>query len=82
MADEIATAGKWYDTKEGKVVDSQPEEGIQLLAEGSPIPRDFEHTVAQYETATDSEPVEAKADTGGGPSKTVSTSSVKGAKSS
>jgi hypothetical protein len=34
MADEISKNGVWFDTKHQKVVDSQPEEGVQIVAPG------------------------------------------------
>lgn len=37
MADEISTNGVFIDTKTGQVVESQPEEGIQLVAPGGVI---------------------------------------------
>lgn len=88
MPDEIATEGKWLDTKTNTIVTSQPEEGVQLVAEGTPITPYVRDTVERYETAVaDAQggEVETAADTdkgtgrkaeqpdGGDPSKTVTT---------
>lgn len=60
MADEeVAKSGKWVDSKTGKVVDKQPEEGIQLVAEGTPITPDVKAAIEAAETAAEgSAPVE------------------------
>lgn len=40
--------GTWYDTKAGKVVTSQPEEGIQLVAPGVEATPDEQARVDSY----------------------------------
>lgn len=49
MADEISTTGKWVDTTTGQVVDSEPTEGRQLVAPGSPITPQAAHRIRQAE---------------------------------
>lgn len=34
---ETSKSGVWIDTKSDKIVESQPEEGIQLVAPGGPV---------------------------------------------
>lgn len=43
-----AHKGVWFDTKAGKVVESQPEEGVVLLAPGVEPTPDDERRVAAY----------------------------------
>lgn len=37
MADSVSKNGVWIDTKNGKVVESCPEEGVQLVPPGGTI---------------------------------------------
>lgn len=37
MADSVSKNGVWIDTKTNKVVESQPEEGVQLVPAGGTI---------------------------------------------
>lgn len=37
MADEVSKSGVFIDTKTGKVVEKQPEEGVQLVPPGGTI---------------------------------------------
>lgn len=47
--------GVWLDTKSGKVVESQPEEGVVLVAPGTESTPDAERLVAQYRSGGTSE---------------------------
>jgi hypothetical protein len=64
MADEeVSENGKFLDTKEGKIVDSQPEEGVQLIAPGVVVTPEHKSTVERYETGlADQGDVERAAD--------------------
>lgn len=87
MPDPIAEEGKYLDTKTNTIVTEPPEEGVQLVAKGSPITPHVRDTVARYEQAIEDQgEVETTADTekgtggrkaeqpdGGDPSKTVTT---------
>lgn len=48
---EISKSGKWVDTKTGQVVDSQPEEGIQLVPAGGVVTPEVEFSIKQAEDA-------------------------------
>lgn len=41
-------SGVWFDTKNGKVVKKQPEEGIQLVAPGNEITPDVQEDIDRY----------------------------------
>ena len=43
--------GVWFDTKTGKVVESQPEEGVQLVAPGVEASPDDQKRVDTYKAA-------------------------------
>jgi hypothetical protein len=69
MADEnISKSGVFFDTKNQKVVDSPPEEGVQIVAPGSVVTPDAQADIDRWravETGETSEP------------ETVTTQSVK-----
>lgn len=46
-----ASKGVWFDTKAGKVVESEPEQGIVLLAPGVVPTPDDERRLAAYKPA-------------------------------
>lgn len=48
--------GVWFDTKAGKVVESQPEEGVQLVAPGTESTPDAERLIESYRSGGTSEP--------------------------
>jgi len=62
MAEEISTTGKWV-TAEGRVVESEPVEGRQLVAPGTPITPDIKASIDAAEAAA---PVEAEPEPGEG----------------
>jgi hypothetical protein len=45
MAEEISKSGVFIDTKTGKVVESQPEEGVQLVAPGGVVTPEAERQI-------------------------------------
>jgi hypothetical protein len=51
MADEVSKSGVFIDTKTGKVTESQPEEGIQLVAPGSPVTPDAQRAIDNAKAA-------------------------------
>lgn len=51
-----ASKGVWFDTKSGKVVESQPEEGVQLVAPGTEFTPDAERLVEVYRSGGKPEP--------------------------
>lgn len=51
----MASSGTWFDTKSGKVVTSQPEEGVQLVAPGVEPTAADEVRVARYKGELDDE---------------------------
>jgi hypothetical protein len=76
----------FVDTKTGKVVESQPEEGVQIVAPGAPLDASALAAIARErnpETATTvrapgrTDGDAATADDGGSPAKTVTTTKVK-----
>lgn len=60
MAEEVSKNGVWVDTKTGKVVESQPEEGIQLVAPGATVTPDVAAQIAaaRRPASKSSEPVD------------------------
>lgn len=49
MPDEnISQNGVFYDTKNNKVVESQPEEGVQILAPGGEVTKAVEDDIQRY----------------------------------
>ena len=80
MADEIAASDKWVDTKTGKVVSSQPEEGILLVAKGSPLTADRKAAVDAAELAASGKPSEVKTVTTGVETATAPESTRKSSK--
>lgn len=48
--------GVFYDTKAGKVVESQPEEGIQLVAPGAEITPDAQARIDAYKSGDNAAP--------------------------
>lgn len=51
-----ASKGVWVDTQSGKVVESQPVEGVQLVAPGVEATPDDERLVQRYKDGGSSEP--------------------------
>lgn len=51
MADEVSKSGVFIDTKTGKVVNSQPEEGVQLVPAGGTIDADTAALIDMAKTA-------------------------------
>lgn len=51
-----ASKGVWLDSKTGKVVESQPEEGVQLVAPGTESTPDAERLIEVYRSGGKSEP--------------------------
>lgn len=55
---EFSKTGVFWDTKAGKIVDSEPEEGVQLVAPGGEVTPDAQVSIDAYkEVANPSEPV-------------------------
>ena len=55
-----ASKGVWLDSKTGKVVESQPEEGVQLVAPGVEATPDEQARVDAYKAAVAEEKSPAK----------------------
>jgi hypothetical protein len=53
---ELSKSGVYFDTKNRKVVESQPEEGIQILAPGDEITEASKADVARWREAEDGAP--------------------------
>jgi len=51
-ADETSKSGVWIDTKTGRVVESQPEHGVQLVPPGGVITPEVAKTIADARTAS------------------------------
>lgn len=69
MADEVSKSGVFIDSKSGKVVEQQPEEGIQLVPPGGTIDSATAEVIEAAKTAADNagqsaEPVVAADDDG------------------
>lgn len=60
MADEVSKTGVFIDAKTGKVVDSQPEEGYQLVAPGGVIDANAQAQIEAAKTAASGETAEPK----------------------
>lgn len=45
---EVSQTGVFFDTKANKVVDSQPEEGVQIVAPGGEITADAEKEIERW----------------------------------
>jgi len=45
--------GVWFDTKAGKVVNSEPEEGVQLVAPGQEVTAAAQATIDRYKADAD-----------------------------
>jgi hypothetical protein len=50
-----SNSGTWYDTKAGKVVTSQPEEGVQLVAPGVEPTADEKSRVEAYKSGANAD---------------------------
>lgn len=48
MADETSKAGVFFDTKSNKVVNSMPEEGVQIVAPGGEITVEVQKDIDRY----------------------------------
>lgn len=55
MADEVSKSGVFIDTKSGKVVNSPPEEGVQLVRPGGTIDTATAAAIANAKTAASGE---------------------------
>lgn len=81
MSDVEISSGVWWDLKTEKVVESAPEEGIQLIAPGSVVTPAHRAAVDRYReierpsSDDDAQPVETATDDGS--ENAVSTDSVK-----
>lgn len=53
MAGEVSKSGVFIDTKTGKVVESQPEEGIQLVAPGGVVTPNAEAQITAAKAGVD-----------------------------
>lgn len=61
MADTVSKNGVWIDSKTNKVVQSRPEEGVQLVAPGDTITPEVQQLIDNAKASLDEA---AKADTG------------------
>jgi hypothetical protein len=60
MADEVSKSGVFIDSKTGKVVNSQPEEGVQLVPPGGIIDATAEARIEAAKSAASGEQSESK----------------------
>lgn len=60
-----ASKGVWFDTATAKVVESQPEQGVQLIAPGVEATPDDDRRVEVYRAAVKAERVETVVTTEG-----------------
>lgn len=51
MAESVSKNGVFIDTKTGKVVESKPEEGVQLVAPGDTIDADVQKRIDNAKSA-------------------------------
>lgn len=77
MADTVSKSGVYIDTKTGKVVEKQPEEGVQLVAPGGTIDASVQQQIDWAKdaasTSAEAEPVDLSATDKADDSKTVTT---------